>query len=80
MDHLFFNCELAKRVWRASHLGFNFEVLHQTLVCEASSATLVEIWAGLLLLQWVLNRNISNVLYSNRLLSFCSASAKAREG
>lgn len=26
IDHLFFNCDFAKTVWRASHLGFDFTV------------------------------------------------------
>lgn len=26
IEHLFFQCEFARRVWRASHLGFDFEI------------------------------------------------------
>lgn len=25
LEHLFFKCHLSKRLWRASHLGFDFD-------------------------------------------------------
>lgn len=58
IEHLFFQCELAKRLWRASHLGINFDVgpilfgdWFKNWITEAPSKELV--WDSIFIL-WVI--------------------------
>ncbi|KAG5547883.1 hypothetical protein RHGRI_013533 [Rhododendron griersonianum] len=48
------------------------EALYQTAVCDASSATMVEIRAGLLLHEWAVNRQLVNVCVRTDFLVFDS--------